>query len=145
MTRTIAFFLFDDFQLLDATGPIAAFEVASHGAADRAYRIVLAGKASGRARASVGVALDIEALSSVGTIDTLIVAGGVGTSRAMACEATLQSIREANQRVRRLCSVCTGSFLLAAAGLLDGLSATTHWEAASEFVRRFPKVRMQAD
>ena len=79
MTRTIVFFLFDDFQLLDATGPIAAFEVASQRAAGVAYRIVLAGKASGRARASVGVALDIEALSSVETIDTLIVAGGVGT------------------------------------------------------------------
>ena len=145
MARTIVFFLFDDFQLLDATGPIAAFEVASHGAGSGGYRIVLAGKASGRARASVGVALDIEALSSVETIDTLIVAGGLGTSRAMACEETLQSIRDANKRARRLCSVCTGSFLLAAAGLLDGLSATTHWEAASEFVRRFPKVRMQAD
>ena len=145
MTRTIAFFLFDDFQLLDATGPIAAFELASHHAGGGAYRIVLGGKASGRARSTVGAALDIEALSGVEPIDTLIVAGGVGASGAMACEQTLQSIRDANPRARRLCSVCTGSFLLAAAGLLDGLAATTHWGAASEFVRRFPKVRMQAD
>ena len=141
----IVFFLFDDFQLLDATGPIAAFEVAAQRAAGAAYRIVLAGKASGRARASVGVALDIEALSSVETIDTLIVAGGLGTGSAMACEETLQAIREANQRARRLCSVCTGSFLLAAAGLLDGLSATTHWECAPDFARRFPEVRTKAD
>jgi len=145
MTRTIAFFLFDEFQLLDATGPIAAFELASLGAGGEAYRIVLAGKGSGRARATVGAALDIEDLSSVESIDTLIVAGGVGASRAMACEETLHAIRDANQRTRRLCSVCTGSFILAAAGLLDGLAATTHWGAASEFVRRFPKVRMQAD
>lgn len=141
----IVFFLFDDFQLLDATGPIAAFEVAAQRAAGAAYRIVLAGKASGRARASVGVALDIEALSSVETIDTLIVAGGLGTGSAMVCEGTLQAIREANQRARRLCSVCTGSFLLAAAGLLDGLSATTHWECAPDFARRFPEVRTKAD
>ena len=145
MTRTIAFFLVDDFQLLDATGPIAAFEVASHRAAEEAYRIVLVGKACGRVRASVGVTLDIEAFSNVETIDTLIVAGGVGTNSAMACEETLQAIREANQRARRLCSVCTGSFLLAAAGLLDGLSATTHWECAPDFARRFPEVRTRAD
>jgi transcriptional regulator GlxA family with amidase domain len=145
MIRTIAFFLIDDFQLLDATGPIAAFEVASHRAGEDAYRIVLTGKARGRARASAGVALDIEALSNVEAIDTLIVTGGVGTSAALACEATLHSLREANQRARRLCSVCTGSFVLAAAGLLDGLAATTHWEAASEFARRFPKVRISAD
>ena len=145
MTRTIAFFLVDDFQLLDATGPIAAFEVASHRAAEEAYRIVLVGKACGRVRASVGVTLDIEAFSNVETIDTLIVAGGVGTNSAMACEETLRAIREANQRARRLCSVCTGSFLLAAAGLLDGLSATTHWECAPDFARRFPEVRTRAD
>jgi len=145
MTRTVAFFLFDNFQLLDATGPIAAFEVASHRAGGGAYRIVLAGKASGRARASVGVALDTEALSSIESIDTLIVGGGLGTSNAMSCEETLQSLREANRRARRLCSVCTGSFLLGAAGLLDGLSATTHWEAASELARKFPKVRTCAD
>ena len=139
MTRTIAFFLVDDFQLLDATGPIAAFEVASHRAAEEAYRIVLVGKACGRVRASVGVTLDIEAFSNVETIDTLIVAGGVGTNSAMACEETLRAIREANQRARRLCSVCTGSFLLAAAGLLDGLSATTHWECARTSPEGFRK------
>ena len=145
MTRTIAFFLFDEFQLLDASGPMAAFEVASHRAVGQAYRIVLAGKAPGRARASVGAALDIEALSSVESIDTLIVAGGAGTFRAMECEETLRALREAKPRVRRLCSVCTGSFLLAAAGLLDNLSATTHWEAASKFAGSFPKVRVRAD
>ena len=145
MTRAIALFLIDDFQLLDATGPMTAFEVASHLAHEEPYRIVLVGSAAGRARASVGVALDVEAVSDIETIDTLIVAGGLGTKAAMACETTLRSLREANRRARRLCSVCTGSFLLAAAGLLDGLSATTHWETASEFARTFPKVRTCAD
>lgn len=145
MPRTIAFFLFDDFQLLDAAGPMAAFEVASHRDPTQDYRIALTGKASGRARASTGLAFDIEALSSVETIDTLIVVGGVGTECAMGCEVTLNAIREANLRARRICSVCTGSYLLAAAGLLDGLAATTHWECAPDFARRFSKIRLQAD
>lgn len=145
MTRTIAFFLVDDFQLLDAAGPIAAFESATRRAAGEAYRIVLTGTKPGRVRASVGIDLAVEALSSVEAIDTLIVVGGFGTRPAMGCEATLQALREANRRARRLCSVCTGAFLLAAAGLLDGVSVTTHWNAAQEFSRTFPKVRTCAD
>ncbi len=60
-------------------------------------------------------------------------------------DQTLQSLREANQRARRLCSVCSGAFILAAADLLDGLSATTHWRSAASFARKFPKVHMRAD
>ena len=145
MVRTVAFFLFDDFQLLDAAGPITVFEIASRFAAEEAYRIVLTGKEPGRARASSGVELAVEALSGVETIDTLMVAGGLGTRTAMACDRTLQSLREANQHARRLCSVCSGAFILAAAGLLDGLSATTHWRSAASFARKFPKVQTRAD
>ncbi len=79
------------------------------------------------------------------SIDTLMVAGGLGARTAMTCDQTLQSLREANQRARRLCSVCSGAFILAAAGLLDGLSATTHWRAAPDFARKFPKVQTRAD
>jgi transcriptional regulator GlxA family with amidase domain len=145
MTRTVAFFLFDDFQFLDAAGPITVFEIASRFSAGEAYRIVLTGKEPGRARASSGVELAVEALSGVETIDTLMVAGGLGTRTAMACDRTLQSLREANRRARRLCSVCSGAFVLAAAGLLDGLSVTTHWRNAASFARSFPKVQMRAD
>ena len=74
-----------------------------------------------------------------------MVAGGLGARTAMTCDQTLQSLREANQRARRLCSVCSGAFILAAAGLLDGLSATTHWRAAPDFARKFPKVQTRAD
>lgn len=145
MIRTVAFFLYEDFQLLDAAGPITVFEIASRFAADNAYRIVLAAKAAGRVRASSGVELQVEALSAIETVDTLIVVGGEGAQAAMACEFTLEAIREANGRARRLCSVCSGAFILAAAGLLDGLSATTHWRAAPAFVQKFPRVRMRAD
>ncbi len=109
------------------------------------YRIVLTGKEPGRVRASSGIELAVEALAGVESIDTLMVAGGVGTRTAMACDRTLHSLRDANQRARRLCSVCSGAFILAAAGLLDGLSATTHWRSAASFAQKFPKVQTRAD
>lgn len=145
MCRTVAFFLFDNFQLLDAAGPIAVFEIASRFAANSAYRIVLTGCGAGQARASSGMGFAVEALSNVESIDTLIVVGGHGTRTAVTCEQTLRAMREANQRVGRLCSVCSGAFILAGAGLLDGLAATTHWRAAPTFSRMFPKVQMHAD
>ena len=145
MIRTVAFFLYEDFQLLDAAGPIAVFEIASRFGTDGAYRIVLTAKEKGRARASSGVELPVAALAGVESIDTLIVVGGEGARSAMACDTTLAAVREADARARRLCSVCSGAFILAAAGLLDGLSATTHWRAAPAFARRFPQVQTRAD
>ncbi|MBL1255422.1 GlxA family transcriptional regulator [Methylocystis sp. Sn-Cys] len=145
MIRTVAFFLYEDFQLLDAAGPIAVFEIASRFVAGGAYRIVLAAKEKGRVRASSGVELPVEALCEIETIDTLIVVGGEGARTAMACNETLDAVRDADRRARRLCSVCSGAFILAAAGLLDGLSVTTHWRAAPAFARQFPQVQTRAD
>jgi transcriptional regulator GlxA family with amidase domain len=145
MTRTIAFFLYDDVQLLDAAGPIAVFEIASRFAPLDGYRIVLAAIESGRVRSSCGIELAVEAIKGVEGVDTLIVAGGHGAQAAMACDETLRLIGEAKEGARRLCSVCTGAFVLAAAGALDGLAATTHWRASGTFARRFPRVETRAD
>jgi len=143
MPRTIALFLYDGFQLLDAAGPITVFEVASRFADENGYRVVLTGKERVRLRATSGVEFAVEPLADLDSIDTLMVSGGYGSRTAMNCEATLELIRAADGRARRTCSVCSGAFLLAAAGLLDGLSATTHWRVASDFARKFPKVRTE--
>ena len=136
------FFLFDDFHFSMRPGPITAFEVASQRAAEEAYRIVLVGKACGRARASVGVALDIEALSNVETIDTLIVAGGLGTGSAMACEGTSDLFGKPISAPAGSAASAPARSLLAAAGFAGRpLCHGTHWEAASGFARKFPKVR----
>ncbi len=78
-------------------------------------------------------------------IDTLIVVGGQGTAAAMECPRTLAFIRYQAGRARRVCSVCTGAYLLAAAGLLDGRLVTTHWEHCGHFARTFPEVRTEPD
>ena len=79
------------------------------------------------------------------TYDTLIVAGGDGTRTAFRDERILKFVRKVATRARRVTSVCSGAFILAAAGLLDGRRATTHWSRTAEFARRFPKVRVEPD
>jgi transcriptional regulator GlxA family with amidase domain len=145
MTRAIGILIFPDFQLLDAAGPLAAFEVAARGTAPSAYRLRVLARTAGPVASSSGAALIAESFERANCLDTLIVAGGRGTRKLVACETTLGFVRTASATARRVASVCSGAFVLAAAGLLDGRRATTHWRAAAEFARAFPRVRVEPD
>jgi transcriptional regulator GlxA family with amidase domain len=144
MTRTVAVVIFPEFQLLDAAGPIAAFELASREAGSPAYGIRVVASSAGPVPSSSGVILTAEAVATPSGIDTLLVVGGLGT-RKEANPQLLQWLREAARGARRVCSVCTGAFLLAAAGLLDGRRATTHWRYAASLARQYPAVRVEPD
>jgi transcriptional regulator GlxA family with amidase domain len=78
-------------------------------------------------------------------LDTLIVAGGFGVYPACENETVTGWIKARSKAARRIASVCSGAFLLAAAGLLDGRRAVTHWRQCAEFARRFPAVRLEPD
>jgi transcriptional regulator GlxA family with amidase domain len=80
-----------------------------------------------------------------GPIDTLLVSGGFGQPEASADQRLLAWLRSNRLRARRCGSICTGAFVLAAAGLLDGKRATTHWALASELGRRYPEVAVETD
>jgi len=144
MPRTVAVLIFPQFQLLDAAGPITVFEAAGRDAAPPAYRLRVMARAAGPVVSSCGVPLVAEPLID-GALDTLIVAGGWGTRNTSACAQTLDYVRAAAARARRTASVCSGAFILAAAGLLDGRRATTHWARAAEFARAYPQVRVEPD
>jgi transcriptional regulator GlxA family with amidase domain len=144
MPRTVAVLIFPQFQLLDAAGPITVFEAAGRDAAPPAYRLRVMAHAAGPVVSSCGVPLVAEPLID-GALDTLIVAGGWGTRNTSACVQTLAYVRAAAARARRTASVCSGAFILAAAGLLDGRRATTHWARAAEFARTYPQVRVEPD
>src|SRR5215467_8179005 len=119
MPRDIAILIFPRFQLLDAAGPLTAFEEARRQTTPPAYRLRLMARKGGLVASSSGVQLMTEPLIR-DPLDTLIVAGGWGISEASACAETLTYVREVAQRARRTTSVCSGAFVLAAAGLLDG-------------------------
>jgi len=144
MTRTIGVLIFPDFQLLDAAGPITVFEAAGRETVPPAYRLRVIARTAGPVTSSSGVKLIAEAFAD-DPVDTLIVAGGWGTREAASCAETLAFVRTAAGRARRVVSVCTGAFILAAAGLLDGRRATTHWRRAAELARAYPEIRVEPD
>jgi transcriptional regulator GlxA family with amidase domain len=144
MPRRVAFLIFPRFQLLDAAGPISAFEIAGR-IRPGAYELRVIAAVPRAVASSSGATLQASALGSAGSVDTLIVAGGEGTRSALECRRTRQFIQSCARQARRVASVCSGSFLLAGAGLLDGRTATTHWSCSEEFRQRFPRVRLDPD
>lgn len=141
----IGVLIFEDFQLLDAAGPISVFEMPMRGMDPPPYLLSVYSLRGGPVRSSSGVAMMSEPLPEGLVLDTLIVSGGEGTRQAMDDAALLDAIWGLSARTRRTTSVCSGSFLLAAAGLLDGRKATTHWRRCGALARRFPDVRVEAD
>jgi transcriptional regulator GlxA family with amidase domain len=140
MMRRLAVVIFPGFQLLDAAGPISAFNIAGR-YAPPGYEIRLLAHAPGPVASSAGVPLLAGPLDEA-AYDTLLVSGGEVWRAPAAAVAWLG--RRAPE-ARRVASVCSGAYLLAQAGLLDGRSCTTHWESSDDFARRYPKVRLDAD
>jgi transcriptional regulator GlxA family with amidase domain len=141
MTRKLGVLIYPDFQILDAAGPIAAFEIAAR-YVPGAYEIKVMAREPGPVASSSRAMMIAEPLSSE-PLDTLIVSGGEGSRTAALCARTAEWI--ATSGARRTASVCSGAYLLARAGLLDGRRATTHWERCADFARRYRKVRVEPD
>ena len=144
MPRRIGFLIFDAFQILDVAGPIAAFEIAGR-YCEGAYGLEVIAAENGLIPSSATAAIAASAFRPAAAYDTLVVAGGDGTRAASLDPCILKFVSRATGRARRVASVCSGAFILAAAGLLDGRRATTHWSRTAEFARRFPKVRVEPD
>jgi transcriptional regulator GlxA family with amidase domain len=110
------------------------------------YRLGTVSARGGLVTASCGMTLATTPIGDVRPpIDTLLIAGGTGVVDAALHQATLQQVRRLARRARRVGSVCTGAFVLAAAGLLDGHRAVTHWQWCNDFAERFPHVTVVPD
>jgi transcriptional regulator GlxA family with amidase domain len=144
MPHRLGLLIFPQFQLLDAAGPIGAFEIAGR-YGNGAYTIEVLAAEAGQVRSSSGVTMGAVAADPTQGFDTLMVAGGDGTRAASYDPAMLDFIRAAAPRAGRIASVCSGAFLLAAAGLLEGRRVTTHWSRTDDFARRFPTSRLEPD
>jgi transcriptional regulator GlxA family with amidase domain len=150
--RQVAIALFDGVQSLDVTGPLevlAGAERLPHAQRpdSRGYEIRTLSVSGAPLRTSSGLTIvpDGRLEDVADPIDTLIVPGGRGARAAAGDERLLGWIAETAARARRTASVCTGAFPLAAAGLLDGRRATTHWAAAEALARQFPRVEVDPD
>jgi transcriptional regulator GlxA family with amidase domain len=144
VTIVIGVLVFPDFQLQDAAGPISVFEVAAHYAGvSPAIRILAA--TPGAVRSSSGVEVVANGFGSSRAISTLIVVGGANLPAEATCDRTLSYVRMMARRGVRVASVCTGAYVLAEAGLLDGRRATTHWWNTRHFISAYPKVKLEPD
>jgi transcriptional regulator GlxA family with amidase domain len=139
-------------EVLDIVGPVDVFSIAARllalqSSVKNAYSVEIAAPDSSPIATSSGVRLlpDIAMNKIAGNIDTLLVAGGQGAIRASQDPSIVKCVRKAAAHVRRLCSVCTGAFILAEAGLLDGRSATTHWRSCQLLAERYPSITVHKD
>src|SRR5215210_513697 len=137
--------VFPGVQTLDVTGPAEVLRAATK-LHPPGYDVTIAAVEEGPLRTStVTIVPDARLEECGGPIDTVIVAGGTGTRRAEEDEALIAWLRDAAKRTRRVTSVCTGAFLLARAGLLDGRRATTHWASCADLAERYPAVTVEPD
>jgi transcriptional regulator GlxA family with amidase domain len=136
--------VFDGFLLLDLAGPLGAFEVAGY-YVQPGYAVELMSVSGGVVRSSSGITVETTPFVAGLPVDLLIVPGGPGTEAAAANEPLLALILEISSHARRLASVCSGAFLLAAAGILNGRRATTHWGGDSKLQRDHPQVSVDSE
>ena len=148
--RHVVIVAFDGLQPLDAVGPHEVFAGATRAAAalGRAgYRVTLASRQGGPVRAESGLehGHGAAARRQPARIDTLVLAGGTGADAASADETLVGWIADTAPHCRRVATVCSGAFLGAAAGLLDGRRVTTHWARARQLREAYPRLTVDPD
>jgi transcriptional regulator GlxA family with amidase domain len=154
VTRRIGIVAFPGSQILDIAGPLAVFSEANqfcqkeHKGEREAYHIELISTESDRlvdCYCGVNVAAHADFRHVKGKFDTLLIAGGYGVMQVERIDGFLPWLRKTSKGARRVGSVCGGAYALAAAGLLDGRRATTHWYFCQMMAERFPRVQFDAD
>ena len=144
--RRVVILAFPGLQTLDVHGPAEVFATATALNRGDGYALEVVATEPGPVRtSSVALQPDDTVGACRGPIDTLLVPGGTGVVAACEDERLVAWVRAAAARSRRVASVCTGAFLLATAGLLDGRRATTHWSGCTELARRHPEVDVDPD
>jgi transcriptional regulator GlxA family with amidase domain len=152
-TRSVVMLAFPGAQVLDITGPIEIFKgandvLARHELANKpAYQLRLATHAGGLFTTTSGITLaaDCSLAALREPIDTLLVSGGDGVREALRDKVLIRFIQRTSKKARRVASVCSGSFLLAEAGLLNGRRAASHWRGCELLAKYYPKVTVDPD
>jgi transcriptional regulator GlxA family with amidase domain len=148
--RIIEVLAFPAVQLLDVAGPIQVFssanDIVAGAGGTRPYHVSVVSEGGQDVTATAGMTLAAKPLSECGqAVDTLMVAGGEGAEAAADNPVLIEWLRRRATEARRVASVCTGAFVLAATGVLDGRRAATHWKYCSRLARLYPAVRVEPD
>ncbi len=140
-TPLVAIVTFPAAQILDVTGPLEVFSSATRFLQQATYRTVIVSSRGGPVTASCGMQFATTAIDEIGAdVDTLVVAGGADMDAPSNDSQLINHLQRIAGNARRVTSVCSGAFLLAAAGLLDGRRATTHWNECELLEQRYPAV-----
>lgn len=148
LKQNVYFVIFPDVHLLDLSGPLEVFSTANElmekEGHQSVYQIHTVSSRAGMIKSQSSVSLLSEALPPIGaTIDTLVVVGGVGVGPARQDEVLIAWLKSQTPRVRRIVSICSGAFLLAECGILNGHRATTHWSVCEQFTQEYPQVSLE--
>src|SRR5215471_2540042 len=145
-TRNLAILIFEDVEVLDFCGPFEVFSVANHFADPPAFHVFTVAEKPGPVLTRSGLSVNPHhRLPDCPRPDLLLVPGGQGTRREMYNAVLTDWIKARSQEAELVLSVCTGALLLAKAGLLDGLEATTHHGAIDLLRQTAPKTTIHAD
>ena len=145
--KAIGLLAYDDMQALDLTGPLDVFGAANALAPGMPpYDLHVIGVHAGAVRAENGLAiLPACSIDDAPPLDTLLIPGGMGSRLGHADPRLLAWLRRQAETARRVVSVCTGAYMLAATGLLDGRRVATHWQYAEDLARRFPAIHVEPE
>ncbi|MDH4248221.1 MAG: DJ-1/PfpI family protein [Deltaproteobacteria bacterium] len=141
--------LFDEVEVLDCCGPYEVFTTASRvlmrdrGFKEAPFDVATLSRSEGPVRARAGLRIVPDSILGKRPVPTVLVVPGGVVDEPLSDASLVRWIATTSARTRITASVCTGAFLLAAAGLLNGKRATTHWEDQDDLARRFPQVRVE--
>lgn len=145
LKRKIGFLLFDNFTAMDISGPLEVFAKVTD-VTDYSYELITVATEVGTVKAESGIGMVAEVgVADVTELDTLVIPGGKGTRSRDLHAKLIPWLVDLAPKCRRIVSVCTGSFLLAESGLLDGQSATTHWAFLEDFRQQYPRINIKQD
>ncbi|WP_158817441.1 GlxA family transcriptional regulator [Methylocapsa sp. S129] len=145
--RHVVLVMYEQAKLLDITGPFQVFNDACTADGTPAYSVTLASENGGQIRTDAGVALSTKTIHEAlaADVDTLLVVGGAPAETAIATASLRACLSGYLDKPRRVGSICTGAFILAELGVLNGLEATTHWARCEKFETLYPEVKLKPD